>query len=230
MASSTLPPRRAATSTSSRVKFSLQPQPRQQAPTQPAPAPAPLSPAPTAAVVAGQVHFEFTFAFALPTSKVVFIVAAVAVFITLTVCHAHTQAHGQAATHLPHRPVAWILVVVVVAAAVCVCNASNFLLLFYCALLVDSAVVAPSHPAPNPACRLPPPPKFYALLPPLEQVLALSLKNKRIESKSKAIELTWRNGNQLPTTSAASHQPLPLPLHVPHPVPNGPFPHQSIGI
>lgn len=59
-----------------------------------------------AAVVAGQVHFEFTFAFALPTSKVVFIVAAVAVFITLTVCHAHTQAHGQAATHLPHRPVA----------------------------------------------------------------------------------------------------------------------------
>lgn len=58
------------------------------------------------AVVAGQVHFEFTFAFALPTSKVVFIVAAVAVFITLTVCHAHTQAHGQATTHLPHRPVA----------------------------------------------------------------------------------------------------------------------------
>lgn len=55
---------------------------------------------------AGQVHFEFTFAFALPTSKVVFIVAAVAVFITLTVCHAHTQAHGQATTHLPHRPVA----------------------------------------------------------------------------------------------------------------------------
>lgn len=43
-------------------------------------------------------------------------------------------------------------IVVFVAAAVCVCNASNFLLLFYCALLVDSAVVAPSHPAPNPAC------------------------------------------------------------------------------
>lgn len=54
-------------------------------------------------------------------------------------------------SHSP-APSSSCIVVFVAAAAVCVCNASNFLLLFYCALLVDSAVVAPSHPAPNPAC------------------------------------------------------------------------------
>lgn len=96
VASSTLHPR-AATSTSSRVLTST--------PTTTTTSLSASSPS-AALSPTGQVHFEFTFAFALPTSKVVFIVAAFAVFITLTVCHAHTQAHGEAASHLPHRPVA----------------------------------------------------------------------------------------------------------------------------